>query len=209
MTVVVGIRGKRGVLLAGDSQFSTPWSNRKMVDSKVFALSPVLAAAYCGSARLGNILTYHLDALDDPPLGRDEHRWTVREFIPFLREVASEHGHLHVRHEVDHLGSSAFLLAVRGRLFIVDDDLQVSEHALPYDALGSGEDVAIGALRAALGDDPNPRPDARLERVATAAVEAAAKFTNHVGGAVNVIRTELYTDEERGIARRIIGRRRG
>jgi ATP-dependent protease HslVU (ClpYQ) peptidase subunit len=206
VTVVVGIRGRKGVLLAGDSQASTPWSNRKVADSKTFAISELVAIAYCGSARLGNLLTYHTDGLDDPPLGRDEHRWAVRDFIPFVRWVAEEHGYLEIHHNAETLGDAAFLLAVRGRLFTVDTDMQVAEHRLPYDALGSGDDVAIGAMHSQLGDQDGPVEDRRLERVASHAIAAASEFTNFVGGDLTTVRTALWTDEERQLARRIVGR---
>lgn len=208
MTCVVGVRGKSGVLLAGDSMLSSTWGNRKMQNSKVHALSEVVAMAYCGSARLGNILSFHTEDLYDPPLGRDEHRWAVKTFIPYLRGLAEEHGHLHIHHNVEHLGQSAFLLAVRGRLFTVDGDLQVAEHGLPYDALGSGEDVAIGSLHSQLGDDPNPVADERLEEVASAAIEAATEFTNHVGGRITSVQTVIYSEAERELARQIVKRRR-
>lgn len=154
MTCVVGIRGKRGVLLAGDSQASSLLTYRQRSDAKVFSLSDILAIAYCGSARLGQILSYELgDHLEDPPLGMDEHYWAVREFIPHLRNVAYNHGQLYDWFGVESLDQSAFLFAVRNRLFTIEEDLQVGEHFLVYEALGSGEDVAIGALHAQLGED--------------------------------------------------------
>lgn len=205
MTVVVGIRGKKGVLLAGDSQFSTPWTNRKMRTPKVFQLSDVVAIAYCGSARLGQVLMYHLNELEAPGLGEDEHRWAVREFIPYVREVMHVHGVLEVHHNVEALtGYSAFLLAVRGRLFTVDDDFQVSEGYLAYEALGTGADVAIGALHGTLGEETTPLNDQRLESLARSAVESATELTNYVGGDISFARTVLYTAEEKALARKIL-----
>lgn len=204
MTCVVGVVGRKGVLLAGDSQVS--WDNAKRMDKepKVFQLSDVLAIAYCGSGRLGQLLTYHMEALEDPPLGRDEHRWAVREFIPFLRGVAEEQGHLHIRHNVEHIGESAFFLAVRGRLFGVWDDLGVTEHRQSYDAMGSGSEVAIGAMRSAAGAEAEePRTDASLERIALAGVESASAFTNFVGGEISMVKTVVVTDEERELCKRI------
>lgn len=195
------------MLLAGDSQYSTYNGHRQARDAKVVALSEVLAVAYCGSGRLGQLLTYHMDELDDPPLGRDEHRWAVKEFIPYLRGVAGEHGHLHIHHNVEMLGESAFLLAVRGALFLVDSDLGIANGLLSYEALGSGEEVAIGALREALGDTHDPIDDRRLERVATNAVTAATELTNFVGGPINQAKTVIYTADEKSLAREMLGRR--
>ena len=209
MTCVVGIRGRSGVLLAGDSQFSD-WNAKIMAeDPKAFELSEVVAIAYCGSGRLGQILTYHMDQLDSPPLGMDEHRWAVRYFIEHLRVVLDATGHLHVWRNIEHLGASAFLLAVRGRLFNVYEDFEVLEHQRIFSALGSGDEVAIGAMAAILGnkDVREPIADGRLEEVAMAGVRAASDFTNYVGGDTRIVRTVNFTADEKALARRIAGRR--
>jgi 20S proteasome alpha/beta subunit len=203
MTCVVGVRGRRGVLLAGDTQISTDTTKRLIKQPKTFQLSDLLAIAYCGSGRLGQILTFHLEELDDPPLGRDEERWVVRDFIPFLRDVTEQAGHLHIHHNVEHLGDSAFLLAVRGRLFSIDSDLGVNEELLAYSSLGSGEDVAIGAMRALAGDVDEPIADSRLERIASAGIRASAQFTNFVGGRITIVKTTIVTVEEKQLARKI------
>jgi 20S proteasome alpha/beta subunit len=208
LTVVVGIRGTSGVLLAGDSQLSTVWANRKMKAAKTCALSELVAVAYCGSFRLGQILTYHLSELEDPPLGMDEARWVVKQFVPHLRDVLEQHGFLHIHRNVENIGESAFLLAVRNRLFSVDDDLSAAESRLAYDALGSGEEVAMGSLHGAFGDEREPlrSKDERLARVAQTAIAASTEFTNFVGGDVTTVRTVRYTDAEWELAREILGR---
>lgn len=211
MSVVVGVRFKGGVLLAGDSQYSTENSNRLGSQSKVHSLLDTLAIGYVGSARFGQILQYHLtDTLEDPFLpreGRDEEYWAVREFVPYLRAQTEEHGHLHIHHNVEEFGPSAFLLGVRGKLFTIESDFSVSTHSLPYDAIGSGEDNAIGVLHAALGDNPEVTcTQARAEKIACSAVAAAVQFNNYVGGATTTVTTVIYTDDEKDTARRILGR---
>lgn len=210
MTCVVGVISRKGVLLAGDSQYSTDTTHRLSDEPKAFELSELLAIAYCGSGRLGQILSYHLtDSLEDPPLGMDEHYWTVREFIPYLRDVTHTHGHLHIREDtqVEELGQSAFLLAVRDRLFAIEADFSVNEHAQPYEALGSGEDVAIGSLRTALGVDANSYyPTQReAEKAAEDAIRAAAELTNFVGGPISKVWTVRNTEDEKALARDILG----
>ena len=209
MTCVVGVVSAKGVLLAGDSQFSTETTHRWSDEPKAFELSELLAIAYCGSGRLGQILSYHLtDSLEDPPLGMDEHYWAVREFIPYLRDVTHAHGHLHIREDtqVEELGQSAFLLAVRARLFAIEADFSVNEHVQPYEALGSGEDVAIGSLRADLGVDPNDYwpTKAKAERAAVKAIRAASEFTNFVGGKISKVWTVRNTDAEKALARSVL-----
>lgn len=186
--------------------WSSPFTRRERINSKTFQLSPLLAIAYCGSARLGQILTFHMDELEDPPLGYDEMKWAVKSFIPHLRAVAEAHGHLHVHHNVEHVGESVFLFAVRDRLFVVEGDLQVGEGYYPYEAAGDGEEPAMGALRAALGDIRDPLPDDKLVEVAATAVEAAAEFTHFVGGQITTVKTERYTAAEKKLAQEILKR---
>lgn len=210
MTVVVGVRFKGGVLLAGDQQWSTENSNRIGAQSKVHLLQDTLAIAYCGSGRFGQILQFHLSELEDPFLpreSRDEEYWAVREFIPYLRDVTTDQGHMHIRHNVEEFGQSAFLLAVRGRLFLVESDFSVNEHSLPYEAVGSGEDNAIGVLHTEIGDtDAQDITLAKAERTAIKAIKAAIKFNNYVGGDIDTVQTVVYTEDEIASAKRILGR---
>jgi 20S proteasome alpha/beta subunit len=207
MTCIVGIVGKKGVLIAGDAQGSTDYVKRIDVSPKVFQLSDTLAVGYCGSGRFGQILQYHLmDSLEEPSLIMDEHRWVVREFIPYLREHTEQHGHLHIHRNVEEFGPSAFLLAVRGRLFTIESDFGVCEHVLPFESIGSGSETATGSMHGELGDAEEPIGDGRLLAIATRAIRAAEKLTLYVGGPITSVKTVLYTDEERELARRIIGR---
>jgi 20S proteasome alpha/beta subunit len=211
VTCVVGVVGATGVLLAGDAQWSDDRTHRIGYEPKVFIIPGIdtLGIAYCGSGRLGQILTYHMsDSLEEPSLVMDEHYWAVREFIPYLRTVTQDHGFLHILEEnqVEQFDdSSAFLLAVRGRLFSVEHDFSVNEHILPYEALGSGTENAIGVLHAEMGDDKRPLVSLKeAERVAKKAIKAAAKFGNFVGGPITVARTVAYTNDEKRLARQIL-----
>lgn len=205
MTCIVGLVGKKGVLIAGDAQGSTDWTKREDVSAKVFQLSDLLAVGYCGSGRFGQILQYHLmDSLEQPPLGMDEHYWTVREFIPYLREHTELHGHLHIHHNVEEFGPSSFLLGVRGRLFCIESDFGVNEHILSFEAIGSGSETAAGALHTELGNETEAITDTKLLPLAERAITAAATLTLYVGGQISSVKTSLYTPDEIALAKRIV-----
>lgn len=202
------------MLLAADSQYSDFNHRRMVADAKVQNLFDTVAFGYCGSGRLGQILTYQMRELDEPPLGLDEHEWTVRYFIETLRSVLDSMGHLHNDSigdsaGVEHMGGSAFLLAVRGRLFGVMEDFEALEHQLTFDAVGSGTEVAYGAMEALLSQRERTKTmtDAKAELVASAGLKAAAEHTNYVGGKVVSVSTVCWTPEEKALARKILKRR--
>jgi hypothetical protein len=179
MTCIVGVvtRGK-GVVLGGDSLGSSGWDGTERKDPKVFRLSREVACGFTSSYRMGQILRYHVTL---PPLGKDEYAWAVRDFIPQIREAFKEHGYTKVDNSVETGG--VFLLAVRDRLFRVDNDFQVGEAAAPFESCGCGEDYALGALHI-LGNTGAARH--RVKR----ALEAASRFSNGVGGALKYVETK-------------------
>lgn len=188
MTCIVGIRTTHGAVLAGDSMCSTSYTKFNHTRPKVFNLSPRVAAGSCGSPRVNDILAHHVD-VDDAAVTGDEFAWSVHEFIPAIREVFSEHGFRRVKEEVETIPSSLFLLAVRGRVFTVQSDFSVTESDLCYDATGSGQEVAFGALWSTVGHGPHHVAKATAVRRATDAINAAAFHTPHVGGPVSIAYT--------------------
>lgn len=203
MTVIVGLVGKDGCLIAGDSQWSTPYQKRNDTQSKVWTFGETVAFGACGSGRFGQILEYHLETLREPPLQMDELEWVIREFIPLLREATEQHGHLHVYHNVEEFGPSEFLMAVRGRLFCVYADFSVAEHVHPYEVTGSGGETAVGVLHAASWSTRG-----EMLKVARKAVAAATDLTPFVGGDVTHVETTRWTADEKALARRILGGKR-
>lgn len=214
MTAIAGIvLKKRGVLLAADSQSSSDYVKRYDTDSKVFQLCPQMAIAYTGSGRFGQVMKHWvMDAMDEPPVDRDLRRWYVREFQPVIRDVLSDHGILSVLEEdtTEHLGGgSAFLLAVRDRLFAIETDFSINENERPFEALGSGGDTAIGALHAELGrlrlpkNKPADKSWEWAEELARRAITAPSETTPYVGGPVRFLRTEIYTADEKKHARKV------
>jgi ATP-dependent protease HslVU (ClpYQ) peptidase subunit len=204
VTVVVGVRGHKGVILAADSA-GTAWGGAQYQrkDAKTFALSDTVAIAYCGSYRLGQLLRYNLD-LPDLPLGKDEHEWAVKDFVPAIRKTLKDGGFLTITEGVEELSNSAFLLAVRHRLFAVDEDMQVAEDERPFVADGSGGTVALGHLHALLGDTYESIDDTRLLNIARAAVATASGLNAYVAGKVTHVRTKRWTTDELRIAKEVL-----
>lgn len=191
MTCIVGVRTKSGVVLAGDSVGSNRHTNTHRVDRKTFNLSPEIALGFTSSYRMGQILRWHVDL--DPITGSmhrytDVWEWVGKQFIPACRTAMDDHGFMQRKSDVEAGGT--FLLAVRDRLFTVGDDFQVGESEAMFDACGSGEEVALGALYSSMHYLTTPPGAAVAKTLAMRAIEAAAYLTPYVGGAITYVSTE-------------------
>lgn len=178
MTCVVGISDPgRGALLAFDSCGGAGGRATPRLDTKGSLIRPWLAVGYTTSYRFGQILTHHLDIQEEPP--GDPYEWAVRTLVPEIQAKLSEHQWLKKDGERAEAGDAIF--AVRDRILCVQSDLQVSESARGYDACGSGQDEALGALFA--------RRFGRAEERARVALEAAAEMTVYVRPPWHFLRT--------------------
>lgn len=177
MTVVVGIKTTRGVLLGADSQGSAGGYIGIRSDTKTFNLTPHIAIGYTSSFRMGQVLRFHMDAsklkTKNVP---DLYEWAVVTFVPLVRTTLKEHGYMKVLNGEETGGN--FLLAVHDRLFQVEDDLQVGETADEYDTCGSGFDIARGAIHALL----DHAPKMQTKNLVRAALDAACTFNAYCGG---------------------------
>lgn len=180
MTCIVGIKTPTGVLIGGDTQGSSGWDKRQRIDEKVFLLSRSVGVGFTTSYRMGQILRFHLE-LADISAWEDEFAWAVKHFVPAARSAFKEHGYQRVEHSREEAGT--FLLAVRGRLFKICDDMQVAESASTFDATGCGENYALGALSVL------PETDAPKTR-ATSALVTAARWSSGVGGQFTLVETK-------------------
>lgn len=203
MTVVVGIRGKKGVLLAADSAATlVGWGDqRERQNGKAHLLTDTVAVAICGSPRISQLIRFM--NVPDLPLGTDEYRWAVQTFIPAVRSVLSSGGCLKTSNGVESFYGD-FLLAVRNRLFSVGGDFQVAEEDFPWTADGSGGEVAAGHFRSILGERTDPVDDDKLLSLARAAVETACELNAYCRGRVTHVRTKRFTAEEKRLAEEVL-----
>ncbi len=89
----------------------------------------------------------------------------VNTFIELTRDCLKDGGYTSIRNDNQEEGGS-FLVGVRARLYRIDSDFQIGRATNGYDAIGSGERSALGALYVATGT-----PEARLKKALAAAEE--------------------------------------
>lgn len=74
-------------------------------------------------------------------------------------------------------GGNTMLVAVRGRLYGCDPDNTITRTSDGYDAIGSGEDFALGSLASTKGMDPEGRVRLALAAAAHHCASVAEPFT--------------------------------
>lgn len=169
MTCIVGVQHEGGVTIGVDSASSNGTSMNLRADSKLFRVGGYLFG-FTTSWRMGQLLRYRLRV--GAPDTWDVDQWMATTFIDAVRQTLKDGGWASVKDGTEAGGT--FLVATEGRLYAVHSDYQVGHPAESYDAVGSGEDHAIGSLHTTAGMDLDPGERCRL------ALEAAAYHTPFV-----------------------------
>jgi len=144
MTCIVGLIENSTVFMGADSMASTGYNSYVRRDRKIFWRNSYLIG-FTTSYRMGQLLMY---AGDDPPAPprkkTDLHRFMCVDWVNWVRKIYKEGGFLRTQDGTEIGGQ--FLVAVEQRLFRIGSDFQVMESACSFDAVGSGQEVALGSL---------------------------------------------------------------
>lgn len=172
MTCIVGLVDKGSVYIGGDSRGVAGLSVSERADEKVFVNGPFVMG-FTTSFRMGQLLRYKFD----PPAqttSQNDMEYLVTDFIDAARRCFKDNG----------FGSEkeggTFLVGYSERLYTINSDFQVGIPADPFDSVGSGSDLALGAMYATKGMEP-------VKRI-TLALEAASKFNAGVAPPFHVIK---------------------
>ncbi len=165
MTAIVGLVQQERVYIGGDSAGVAGLSLTVRADTKVFRNGGYLFG-FTTSFRMGQLIRH---SLEPPEPTGDLERFMSTTFVDALRTCLKDGGW--ARKDSDREEGGTFLVGVRGRLFTVHEDYQVGEGADPYAAVGSGADIALGALFATAGTRMSPR------RRVDVALQAAERFS--------------------------------
>lgn len=181
MTCVVGMIDTENKVqyLASDSLYSD--GSRAAVGrvEKVFQTGPYLIG-FCGSPRAIQLLRYNTKLPAPPKDPAQLLGFMASKFINHVRSLFNASG-LVLKGDgvMEQLGDMQLMVVVRGHIYVIWPDMQVEETVENYNALGSGEDLALGSLYSTEGEDPESR--IRM------AIAAAAHHCESVGGPVNLI----------------------
>lgn len=170
MTCIVGMVSAGAVHLGGDSAGVGGIELTVRADRKVFRNGDFIMG-FTSSFRMGQLLHHAFTPPKRHP-DTDVEKFMVTAFVDAVRDCLKTGGYAEKHNEAERGG--VFLVGYAGRLFRIDSDYQVGEAVDGFDAVGSGERVALGALFASARDKP-------LACLQTA-LEAAEHFSSGVRG---------------------------
>lgn len=167
MTAIVALKDEKSkcIYLGADSLASNGMQSSRVSDPKIFKNGEFIIA-YAGSFRSGQVLAYKFKP---PAIPKDNNKlfsYMVNEFVEALRETLSKTGRIRKEMEQENASPLEFLVAIRGRLFSVQDDFSVLEPMDGYAAAGSGESFCIGSLYSTKGMPAEKRIKLALEAAA-------------------------------------------
>lgn len=144
-----------------DGGMSTIRAGRKLFTNGAYLIG------VAGSIRIEELIHHVLIPPPPPPYPTES--FMVRAFVPQLRTCLHENqATLPRRENWTELVDACFLVAVNGLVFEIAADLQVVQLDCGIYGIGSGGQLAIGALYAT---DPQLTPQARLQTALNAAAE--------------------------------------
>lgn len=153
MTCIVGLEHKGKVYIGGDSAGVAGLDLTVRGDKKVFRNGEFIMG-FTSSFRMGQLIGYSLNA-PKPREGTALFAYMVTDFVDAVRACFKNGGYAEKQNESEKGGF--FLVGVRGRLFKIQCDYQVSEYPCGYAALGCGDQIALGAMHQSVGKPPKDR----------------------------------------------------
>lgn len=174
MTCIIGLVESGVVYIGADSGLVCGNEVRVYAHPKVFRVGEFLIG-YCGSVRESQVLRFHLyvepRAAIQPKL-----EYMVTTFVEAVRTCLKDYGVSRIENNVESGGY--FLVGYQGHLYFFATDMQVSEYADGFHAIGSGAYYALGAMQVL--KDLSPR--CRIQR----ALESSAYFCSGVMGPFSI-----------------------
>lgn len=178
MTAVCAVVHDGKVHMGADSAGVGGLSLQVRADKKVFVNGPMVIG-YTTSFRMGQLLRWKFA----PPRhanGVSDERYMSTDFVDAVRACLKDGGFAKKENEVESGGN--FLVGYRGQIWELGGDYQVGRALAPYNAVGCGYDLCLGALSATEEFDLDP--DVRL----MLALEAAQSFSAGVRAPFHVVR---------------------
>jgi ATP-dependent protease HslVU (ClpYQ) peptidase subunit len=164
MTCIIGLADKGNVYIGADSASVNVDAlvSRPTNIPKVFKRGPFLIG-YTTSFRMGQILEHWLEVPVQTTANKNDQEYMVKEFAESVRSLFKMKGF-----STNDKGGT-FLVGYSGKLYSIYSDYQINEKADQFDAVGCGDEFALGAMAAL----KNLKPTQRIKK----SLEVAAYFS--------------------------------
>lgn len=196
MSLVVAIKDKDRIVLGADKQVSTG-DSKAHTSTKIWQVEELPGAVMgsVGSARASQVIQYSnvidRNLVNEADLSTD---FIICSLAPMIAAGLKQNGiSLENKEEnVCDMMPNSFIFAYQDRAWMIWNDLSVTEIG-EYLAIGSGSDVARGALFATKNKNP-------FERIVTA-IDAAADSTLFVDDGIDMLVTGVHKGDREKIAK--------
>jgi len=165
---VVGLVDNGNVYIGVDSAAVKGYETRVLLGPKKIFRAGEFLIGFTTSFRMGQILEHHLSVR--PQGDESDFAYMVTAFAEGVRDSLKDHGYSEIDNNRESGGT--LLVGYRGHLYKTTMEFAILEGRDGFDAIGCGEDYALGVLYV-LGE---LSPEARI----TAGLEAAAYFSGNV-----------------------------
>lgn len=195
MSLVIAIKDKDRIVLGADKQVSAGDSKDHTI-TKIWEVEELPGAIMggVGSARASQIIQY-ANIIDKNLISKDiSTEYIICALAPTIAAGLKANGINIEAKDGDFcdMMPNSFIFAYKDKAWMIWNDLSVTEIG-DYLAIGSGSDVARGALFATKKHNP-------FERIVTA-IDAAAESTLFVDDGIDLLATDKHDDDDEKIAR--------
>ncbi len=145
MTCIIALKKDDTIYWGADSCVSG-YETRTMSRPKIFQIGDLVLGG-SGTLRMLQVMEYHLVPKKHKKKMSDM-EYLIRKIVPQIRKITKEHGQLADK-QADGKGEQSgayFLMGYRNNIYELGFDFSVTSPVENYDAIGSGQSYALGAL---------------------------------------------------------------
>jgi len=193
MTCIVGMEFDGGVMIGGDSIGSSNYHTIERKDSKVFKTSEFIIG-YTTSFRMAQLLRFSLKC-DKQKSSESDFKYMCTTFIDAVRICFKNGGFLGEKNNQEIGGT--FLVGYKGKLYTIEDDLQVGITTSKMNACGCGLYYALGSMFTSrkllkkLYNNKEYNKESTVKEILKNALLSATEYNGAVGGKLNFITQKL------------------
>jgi ATP-dependent protease HslVU (ClpYQ) peptidase subunit len=187
MTCVAAIKDEGRIWIGGDSAGVAGTDLTVRSDPKVFVVKNI-AFGFTDSFRMGQLLMF---SFKPPPItkpgkkDRDLFEYMATDFVDSVRKCFQKGGYAKLKDSEEEGGT--FIVGIRDRLFVIDDDYQVGEPLDPFVAVGCGDQIAHGAMHALMNSQTKFKTKMKAKDIIVQALKAAERFSGGVRAPFTIV----------------------